>query len=149
VNAFSAADFRIRAVSHAAFTDEYGDYMLNPAFEADMKAARYKDAAVLIGLRERGGECSVILTERTAHLATHAGQVAFPGGKIDPDDTSPEAAALREAHEEIGLDPSACRTTSPARATGSNPFWRWSIRMSGSRRTRKRLMPYSKRRFPI
>jgi 8-oxo-dGTP pyrophosphatase MutT (NUDIX family) len=105
VNAFSAADFRIRATGHVAVADEYGDYMLNPVFEADMKAARYKDAAVLIGLRERGGECSVILTERAGHLAKHAGQVVFPGGKIDPEDASPEAAALREAQEEIGLDP--------------------------------------------
>lgn len=95
----------MRAATHVAEPDVYGDYLLNPAFEADMKAARYKDAAVLIGLRDRGGECSVILTERTAHLAKHAGQVAFPGGKIDPEDASPEAAALREAEEEIGLDP--------------------------------------------
>jgi 8-oxo-dGTP pyrophosphatase MutT (NUDIX family) len=105
VNAFSADDFRFRAISHAPVAEEYGDYILNPAFEADMKAARYKDAAVLIGLREQGGQTSVILTERTAHLSSHAGQVAFPGGKIDPEDVSPEAAALREAHEEIGLNP--------------------------------------------
>ena len=106
MNAFSAADFRIRATGHAAVADEYGDYMLNPAFESEMKAARYKDAAVLIGLREKGGQSNVILTRRTAHLAKHAGQVAFPGGKIDPEDASPEAAALREAHEEIGLNSS-------------------------------------------
>jgi 8-oxo-dGTP pyrophosphatase MutT (NUDIX family) len=105
VNAFSAADFRVRAASHAGEADGYGDYLLNPAFEAQMRAARYKDAAVLIGLRERQGQSHVILTRRTAHLASHAGQVAFPGGKIDPGDVSPEAAALREAEEEIGLDP--------------------------------------------
>ena len=84
----------------------YGDYVLNPSFEQQMKDARYKDAAVLIGFRDVGGEANVILTQRTAHLKSHAGQVAFPGGKIDPEDASPEAAALREAHEEIGLDPS-------------------------------------------
>ena len=105
MNAFSAADFRLRASGHVPAADEYGDYILNPAFEREMKVAQYKDAAVLIGLREREGHCSVILTERTAHLAKHAGQVAFPGGKIDPEDASPEAAALREAEEEIGLDP--------------------------------------------
>jgi 8-oxo-dGTP pyrophosphatase MutT (NUDIX family) len=49
-------------------------------------------------------EPAVLLTTRTAHLADHAGQIAFPGGKIDADDESPAAAALREAHEEIGLD---------------------------------------------
>ncbi len=48
----------------------------------------------------------VLLTRRTDSLAEHQGQVAFPGGRADPTDTSPEMTALREAHEEIGLDPS-------------------------------------------
>jgi len=46
----------------------------------------------------------VLLTQRTVHLPQHAGQIAFPGGKIDAGDASPLAAALREAHEEIGLE---------------------------------------------
>lgn len=47
----------------------------------------------------------VLLTERTAHLSTHSGQIAFPGGRADPEDASPAATALREAQEEVGLDP--------------------------------------------
>jgi 8-oxo-dGTP pyrophosphatase MutT (NUDIX family) len=49
-------------------------------------------------------EPGVILTQRTAALTSHSGQIAFPGGKIDPTDATPLAAALREANEEIGLD---------------------------------------------
>lgn len=61
-------------------------------------------AAVLVGI-VTSGEPGVLLTKRTATMRRHSGQVSFPGGRIDPDDASPEAAALREAQEEIGLEP--------------------------------------------
>lgn len=61
-------------------------------------------AAVLLPLVMRE-QLTLILTQRTAHLSTHSGQIALPGGKIDEQDLDATAAALREAHEEIGLAP--------------------------------------------
>jgi 8-oxo-dGTP pyrophosphatase MutT (NUDIX family) len=69
--------------------------------QAGIQATR--PAAVLVGVVDRP-EPTVLLTMRTSELPNHAGQIAFPGGKIDPGDVSPLAAALREADEEIGLD---------------------------------------------
>lgn len=62
---------------------------------------------MLIPLRRMGEstELEVIFTRRAETLASHSGQVSFPGGSVDPIDVSPEAAALREAHEELALDP--------------------------------------------
>ena len=64
------------------------------------------DAAVLVPII-LGPAQGILLTKRTSHLTRHAGQVAFPGGRIDPGDASPEAAALREAQEEMGSIPGA------------------------------------------
>lgn len=63
-----------------------------------------KPAAVLL-LVVNHEEPAVVFTQRTAHLADHAGQISFPGGRCDAEDCTPERTALREANEEIGLDP--------------------------------------------
>ncbi len=68
-----------------------------------LDAGSPRAAAVLVPLVLRDGGLTVLLTERTAHLTAHAGQVAFPGGRTEPSDASPVATALRETEEEIGL----------------------------------------------
>ena len=60
---------------------------------------------MLVGLVDRPGGPAVLLTQRTEHLRDHAGQISFPGGRIEPGDACAAAAALREAEEEIGLEP--------------------------------------------
>jgi len=79
-----------------------GDYALNSDFVPpfDEKAAR--PAAVLIPVVRRP-DPTVLLTQRPSAMRSHAGQVAFPGGKVDPEDGTPLNAALREAEEEVGL----------------------------------------------
>ena len=75
----------------------------DPAVIAAIAAVRpMRPAAVLVPVIERE-EPSVLFTQRTSHLRDHSGQISFPGGKIDADDASPAAAALREAEEEVAL----------------------------------------------
>lgn len=69
------------------------------------QGASLRPAAVLVGLVDRGDGIQVLLTRRTEALRHHAGQISFPGGRIEGTDASPIAAALREAHEEVGLHP--------------------------------------------
>jgi 8-oxo-dGTP pyrophosphatase MutT (NUDIX family) len=108
-NFFERARARLTLDVPPALTDfaaegARGDLDLNPDMwiKAGVKAT--KPAAVLVPVIDRS-EPTVLLTLRTAELASHAGQVAFPGGKIDPTDENPVAAALREAKEETGLAP--------------------------------------------
>ena len=81
-----------------------GDLDLDPSLWQRAGVSATKPAAVLIPVIERA-EPMVLLTQRTADLPSHPGQISFPGGKIDGADANPLAAALRETKEEIGLDP--------------------------------------------
>jgi 8-oxo-dGTP pyrophosphatase MutT (NUDIX family) len=82
-----------------------GDWQ--PEFSGDaggvLAGRRPISAAVLVPLVQRADGLHVLLTRRTDHLRDHAGQISFPGGRAEPDDTGPAATALREAQEEVGL----------------------------------------------
>jgi 8-oxo-dGTP pyrophosphatase MutT (NUDIX family) len=80
------------------------DYDLNPAPVLPARR-RLRDAAVLVALVEGAQGTDLLLTKRSSRLKHHPGQVAFPGGKVDAGDADATAAALREAREEVGLDP--------------------------------------------
>ena len=103
---FSAEDFRRRAALESGpfGGDEYGDHRMNPELKHLIVREGLRDAAVLVPVVDHKEGATVILTKRTEALRRHSGQVAFPGGRIDPTDRTPEEAALRETWEEIGLD---------------------------------------------
>lgn len=111
IELFSAQDVRLRALARlpaALGADPMvepigaGDHLTSPhAFPNGLSPKR--PAAVLVPVVAREEGATVLLTKRSEGLPQHSGQIAFPGGKIDPCDVSPIACALREAHEEIGL----------------------------------------------
>lgn len=111
---FSARGFRRAAeaalsksvpVADPNAPDTPSDFDLSPELIPEVARAPLAPAAVLIPIVARA-ELTVLLTQRTEGLPRHAGQIAFPGGRMEPTDRDPTATALREAHEEIGLDPS-------------------------------------------
>lgn len=89
-----------------ALSEETESQTYNPRFPSDLFQNPPLDAAVLIPLLIKENEWHILYTRRTSSLPEHSGQVAFPGGRSDPGDTSPEITALREAQEETNLSPS-------------------------------------------
>jgi 8-oxo-dGTP pyrophosphatase MutT (NUDIX family) len=120
---FSAEDFRRRVEERLSplAGEATGDHSFNPDIADMLLAMERQQAAVLVPVIRREPEATVLFTLRTGALKSHAGQIAFPGGRIDADDPGPEAAALREAEEEIGLDPQLVETLcrAPDYLTGS------------------------------
>jgi 8-oxo-dGTP pyrophosphatase MutT (NUDIX family) len=96
---------RRRLESAGGRLDEHGWLSGDEGHERALAPEARTPAAVLIGLVARPQGPQVILTQRTAHLKDHAGQISLPGGRIEDEDEGPAAAALREALEEIGLAP--------------------------------------------
>jgi 8-oxo-dGTP pyrophosphatase MutT (NUDIX family) len=80
------------------------DFDLNPGIRTAADKP-LRPAAVLVPFWLQTEGARLILTKRSSRLKHHPGQIAFPGGKVDATDVGPQAAALRESHEEIGLDP--------------------------------------------
>ncbi len=90
------------------------DFDLDPEEKVrQMPGLKRRPAAVLCPIIERSGTLHVVLTHRADHLKHHAGQVSFPGGKVEADDPSPLATALREAEEEIGMSADLVEVVGP------------------------------------
>lgn len=85
-------------------TDENRHVIAADIIARRQAAGKVTKAAVLIPLLLREEGLSVLLTQRTNHLRDHAGQISFPGGRMDPEDRTPDETALRESEEEIGLN---------------------------------------------
>lgn len=88
------------------------DRVLGPSVlvnESNAPAVRFVNAAVLALLFEEGGQARLVFTRRSSSLRSHRGEVSFPGGRLDAGE-DPASAALREAYEEVALDPSGVTT---------------------------------------
>ena len=113
---FTLDDFRFRAQARAlplldpavtvpGASGLRGDHDAEGGLMMDVAPDTYRLAAVLVAVAQRDGEATVLLTRRATHLASHAGQIAFPGGKMEENDATVVDTALREAREETGLEP--------------------------------------------
>jgi 8-oxo-dGTP pyrophosphatase MutT (NUDIX family) len=83
----------------------FSGVMPGPVIVEDGAEDAYRPAAVLVPVVNREEGLTVMLTQRTDHLHHHPGQISFPGGRVEADDDSPVATALRETEEEVGLHP--------------------------------------------
>lgn len=104
---FTLDDFRHRAWQRQSDVPqaETGDFQFNPDLETLIRENAHRQAAVLIGVLDGADGPRVLLTERTATLRAHSGQIAFPGGRVDDTDRTYAEAALRECEEEVGITP--------------------------------------------
>jgi 8-oxo-dGTP pyrophosphatase MutT (NUDIX family) len=98
---------------------ELRELLLSPEEAAALDAPGSTDAAVLIPLYPRRGDLVAVFTERRADLKKHAGEISFPGGRQDSPDEDLRRTALREAHEEIGLDPEEVELVGALPPTGT------------------------------
>jgi 8-oxo-dGTP pyrophosphatase MutT (NUDIX family) len=101
-----AASGKVRRSQDAAALGQRGDHDMNPDF---FPSRGLVPAAVLVALVDHPEGLTILLTLRTPHLSDHGGQISFPGGRIEADDADERAGALREAQEEVGLDPTGVR----------------------------------------
>lgn len=98
---------RLSSEPEAGRSPQIGDRDLNPDWQDEVARSgrpKLRDAAVLVPLVERDGALNVLLTRRSEALPSHAGQVSFPGGRVQDSDNGFAETALRETEEEVGLD---------------------------------------------
>jgi 8-oxo-dGTP pyrophosphatase MutT (NUDIX family) len=95
-------EFRTRLIAATPIGTFTGDYDLNP-IGWTLDRDQFRDAAVLIPIMQHAEGLAVLFTQRSEAMTSHAGQISFPGGKVDQADASHQAAALREAWEEVGI----------------------------------------------
>jgi 8-oxo-dGTP pyrophosphatase MutT (NUDIX family) len=96
--------FQAPPIWQPEITDESRQVVANDIIAKRQAAGKVTQAAVLVPLLLKEDGLSVLLTQRTNHLRDHAGQISFPGGRMDPSDVDPNDTALRESEEEIGLE---------------------------------------------
>lgn len=96
--AFIGTEFVRRRLTESRAVEVTGD------FDRELQDSAYKPAAVLVPVVARGMDEFLLFTRRTDHLHHHPGQISFPGGRVEAQDSTPVDTALRETEEEIGLD---------------------------------------------